>query len=159
MYRIQMKPRCWLLLGPLLFCILDGGLTLQGQSQRYWDGRYDQAEEMNPLGLWPLRQGPDMFLIALFCWITTFGFAIFLLPENLARVLAFAVQLGHSLGASSWLARHGIFGWAALASLLLCSRLILDWTWKKYDARLALRRNETRTPSDKNLSVFPGKDC
>src|SRR6516164_658675 len=82
---IQMKPRCWLLFGPLLFCILDGGLTLQGQSHEYWEGRFDQAEEMNPLGLWPLRQGPDMFLIALFCWITTFGFAIFLLPENLAR--------------------------------------------------------------------------
>jgi hypothetical protein len=128
-----MKPRCWLLLGPLLFCILDGALTLQGQSHEYWEGRFDLAEEMNPLGLWPLQRGPSVFAIALLCWITVFCLGIVLLPENLARPLAFAVQLGHSLGAASWLTRHGIIGWLALIVLLLSSRIILDRTWAQYD--------------------------
>lgn len=87
---------------------------------------------MNPLGLWPLQQGPSVFVVVLFFWIMIFAAAILVLPENMARLLAFAVQLGHSLGAASWLPRHGIVGWVALVLLLLLSRIILDWTWKRY---------------------------
>src|ERR1700730_9226914 len=123
---VRMKPRAWLILGPLLFCLLDGGLTLHGQSGAYWEGQYDQAEEMNPIGLWPLQQGPGVFILALCCWIVVFCTAIVAIAENLARPLAFAVQLGHSLGAASWLIRHGPAGWLGVALLLVSSRIILD---------------------------------
>jgi hypothetical protein len=61
-----------------------------------------------------------------------FAAAILTLPENMARLLAFAVQLGHTFGASSWLFRHGVVGWVGLVFLLVSSRIILDWTWKRY---------------------------
>ncbi len=136
----MMKARCWLCLGPVLFCLLDGGLTLHGQSHAYWQGQFDQAEELNPFGLWPLRQSPLVFVFVMFCWMSIFCAALVSLPEHLARLLAFAVQVGHSFGAASWLARHGLFGWLAIVLVLFFSRFILHRTWKKYDcARLASR--------------------
>ncbi len=123
--------RVWLCVGPLLLCLLDGGLTLQGQSDAYWDGQYEQAREFNPLGLWPLQQHPLLFLAALLCWGLAFCASILYLPENLARPLSFAVQFGHTLGAASWVVRLGAFGWLLCVPLLLASRMVFDRTWRR----------------------------
>jgi hypothetical protein len=125
------QGRAWLCIGPVFFCLLDGVLTLLGQSDAYWNGQYEQARELNPLGLWPLQQHPALFAAALLGWVGVFGTAIFCLPSNLARPLAFAVQFGHTLGAASWLVRLGTFGWLACVPLLLASRRVLDWTWRQ----------------------------
>jgi hypothetical protein len=122
--------RTWLCAGPLLFCLVDGGLTLQGQPDAYWAGHYEQAQELNPLGRWPLQAHPLLFAAALVCWGLAFCSAILYLRETLARPLAFAVQLGHTLGAASWLVRLGVLGWLLCVPLLFASRLVLDWTWK-----------------------------
>jgi hypothetical protein len=125
------QGRAWLCVGPLLFCLLDGVLTLQGQSDAYWGGAYEQAHELNPLGLWPLQRHPSLFAAALGAWVLAFTAALFLLPALFARPLAFAVQVGHTLGAASWLVRLGACGWLACLPLLLASRLVLDRTWRE----------------------------
>jgi hypothetical protein len=125
------RGRAWLCVGPVLFCLLDGVLTLHGQPDAYWAGDYREAMELNPLGLWPLQQHPLLFVAALVCWVMVFCMFIILLPENLARPLSFAVQLGHTIGGASWLARLGTFGWVGSALLLLASRAVLDFTWRR----------------------------
>jgi hypothetical protein len=138
--------RGWLCIGPLLFCLLDGGLTLQGQPDAYWAGQYDWAVELNPLGRWPLQAHPAWFAAALLCWALAFCSAILYLPDNLARPFSFAVQFGHTLGAASWLARLGVSGWILCVPLLFASRLVFDWTWRQgalVTVTEAQRREET----------------
>src|SRR5205823_11479721 len=117
--------RAWLCLGPLLLCLLDGVLTLAGQPGEYWQGDFEQAVEWNPVGRWPLQRHPLLFVAVLACWMAGFTGAICLLPGNLTRPVAFAVQVGHTLGAASWLVRSGVYGWLACVPLLLASRLTL----------------------------------
>jgi hypothetical protein len=114
----------------VLFCLLDGGLTLQGQPDAYWQD-YGNAEELNPLGLWPLQRHPLLFVAALLCWVVVFCTSIVLLSDNLARPLSFVVQLGHTVGGASWLGRPGGLSWMAAALLLLASRAVLDLTWRR----------------------------
>jgi hypothetical protein len=123
--------RVCLCVGPVLFCLLDGGLTLQGQPDAYWAGDFHQARELNPLGRWPLERHPLLFGAALLCWGCVFCTAILRLPARLARPLSLAVQLGHTLGAASWLVRLGVPGWLLVFPLLLASRLVFDWAWKR----------------------------
>jgi hypothetical protein len=126
-----MKPRSWLCIGPAIFCLLDGGLTLLGQSDFYWSGKFHEAVEWNPLALWILRQHPLLFTLSLILWIAIICMLIVSLPSNLARVVALSVQLGHTFGAATWLIRLGTWGWVGVAVLFLSSRLLLDRTWER----------------------------
>jgi hypothetical protein len=119
--------RAWLCVGPVLLCLLDAGLTLQGQSAAYWAGSYDQARELNPLGRWPLQTHPLLFAAAVLCWVAVFCTAIFLLPARRARLVSLAVQFGHTVGAGSWLVRAGAFSWLTAVLLLSGSALLLQW--------------------------------
>jgi len=38
----------WLVVPPAILCALDFGLTLYGQSDRYWAGNYTDVNEMSP---------------------------------------------------------------------------------------------------------------
>jgi hypothetical protein len=122
------KNRWCLCVGPVLFCVLDGCLTLRGQSAEYWSGDFRLAEELNPLGLWALERHPIVFAIVLCCWIGVFAASILFLPTNLAMLVSFAVQMGHTLGASSWVIRE--YGWLACVPVLIASRLVLDLAWR-----------------------------
>jgi hypothetical protein len=117
--------------GPIIFSILDEALTLLGQPADYWSGNYEHVLEWNPLANWALRQHPAYFVTGSVVWAALYCTAIICLPANPARVLAFSVQFGHTLGASSWLARVGPLGWIAAVALILISRLVLDFTWKR----------------------------
>jgi hypothetical protein len=130
-----MTPRSWLCIGPAILCLLDGGLTLLGQSDFYWSGKFHEALEWNPLALWILRQHPLLFTLGLILWMAIFCTLIVSLPSNLARLLAFSVQLGHTVGAATWLTRMGAWGWVGVAVLFLGSRLLLDRTWERAGVR------------------------
>src|SRR5207253_4049573 len=96
-----------------------------------WGGHYEEARELNPLGRWPLERHPVLFGAALLCWGCVFCTALLRLPARLARPLSLAVQLGHTLGAASWLVRLGVLGWFLVFPLLFASRLVFDSAWKR----------------------------
>ncbi len=129
--RAGIAGRSWLCVGPLFFCFLDVFLTLQGQSDAYWSGDYSQVTEWNPLARWTLEVHPLLFLLNVVIRMGVACLLILVLRESLARPLAFVVQLGHSLGAASWLTRWGILGWVGVVVMLWLSRILLDWTWKR----------------------------
>jgi hypothetical protein len=129
--RKPVKLRAWMCLGPIVFSLLDEALTLRGQSAEYWSGDYDQVLEWNPLPHWALRQHPLYFVIGGLFWAAIFCMLIAYLPSNMARLLAFVVQFGHTLGAGSWLIRMGPWGWVAAVLLVCLSRIVFDWTWRR----------------------------
>jgi hypothetical protein len=125
-----MRSHIWLCVAPLLFCLIDGAVTLHGQPAAYWAGQYDQAIEWNPLVRWFMVQHPLLLLLGACGRIFSFCALILLLPDNMARVVAFLVQLEHTIGAASWLTRFGMPGWAGCVVLLLLSRVVLETTWR-----------------------------
>jgi hypothetical protein len=135
---VVMRSRVWLCVGPLLFCLLDGAVTLHGQPAAYWAGQYDQAVEWNPLVRWFMVRHPLLLLAGACGWVLLFSSLILLLPDNTARVVAFLVQLDHTIGAASWLTRFGALGWAGCVALFLVSRAVMEVTWRAA-ARAALR--------------------
>jgi hypothetical protein len=126
-----MRASGWLCLGPILLCLLDGGLTLLGQPDGYWAGEFARATEWNPLGRRLLLLHPLAFALALLGWAGLVSAAALLLPARAARALTLLVQVGHTCGAATWLARLGGPGWVAVAALFVASRLLLDWSRRR----------------------------
>ena len=124
------QGRVWLCVGPVLLCLLDGGLTLQGQPDVYWAGHYEHASELNPLGRWPLERHPLLFAAALLCWVVLFCASLFYLSDPWARPASLAVQFGHTVGAASWLLKAGAFGWLAGVLLFSAALPLLDRLWR-----------------------------
>jgi hypothetical protein len=123
-----MKERIHLCFGPVLFCLLDGSLTLLGQPAEYWAGNWHYANELNPLGYWGLGQHPYVFAVLLAGWMALVAALILLLPARFAIVVSLAVQAGHTLGAASWLLRA--FGILGCVPLVLLSRVLMDRAWR-----------------------------
>src|SRR5437870_1110740 len=120
--RMGMKARhAWLCWGPAAVCLLDAGLTLLGQPDAYWSGRFDRAVEANPPFLWLLRQHPLYFAAGVLSWLVLSLSLILCLPGDLARAVAFLVHFVHTLGAASWLVGTGGFGYLACVALFTLS--------------------------------------
>src|SRR5262249_40197101 len=77
---------------------------------------------------------PLCFAVTLSAWLLAFCSLICLLPGRLAGPLAFAVQLGHAVGAASWVLRLGTLGWLACVVLFVVSQLLLGHAWRRSPA-------------------------
>ena len=125
------KGRAWLCLVPAALVGVDVVLTLAGQPPAYWQGRYDQAVELNPPACWALQQHPLLFTAGGLLWLAAISAALLLLPRGLARAAALAVVLGHAVGAASWLAPRGLSGWAQTLLLFALTYGLLEWSWRR----------------------------
>ena len=116
------KDHWWLLAAPIIVTVLDASLTLAGQASSYWSTR-SPINEVNPVGYWFLSVHPLFFAFGIALWIALYGAAILFLPKYVALVLATAVTLGHTWGASTWLPL-----WAGVV-LWIVSLLVLAGIW------------------------------
>jgi hypothetical protein len=114
-----------LCLPPLLFCALDGTLTLAGQSGAYWAGNYSAVNELSPTFNHLLRLHPAAFAAGLLAWAGVFVGLILLLPDTLALSVSIAVTLGHTLGAATWLLYRFRYGYQAFNGLVLLMAVLL----------------------------------
>ncbi len=120
------KTHRWLCLPPIALCGIDHGATLWWQSAAYWQGNYATALEMNPQFNWLLQQHPLAFEAGVVAWIGVFSAAILWLPRRWASASALAITIGHTVGASSWIAVHLTFGyWAELALCVVSALLVV----------------------------------
>ena len=120
----------WLCLAPLLFSMLDGGLTLHGQSESYWSGNYHQANEGAPSQRRWLQIHPFVFIAGKICWIAVFCALILLLSEILAMCLAVAIVIGHTAGTATWLWRQPN-GYQMCMVLFLLTSVVIVVTFKR----------------------------
>lgn len=95
-----------LCLPPLLICALDCGLTLRGQSEGYWNGRFEEVNEASPTFNRLLKHHPAAFVAGIAVWGAMFVGIILMLPDVFALITSIAVTLGHMMGASSWIWRE-----------------------------------------------------
>lgn len=116
---------CGLCLPPLALALVDGTLTLVGQSAAYWAGQYSDVNEMSPTFHHLLAVHPLAFAGGFALWAAAFVGLILLLPETLALLVAIAVTFGHTAGASTWLLWRFDYGYQAVNALMACSAAAL----------------------------------
>jgi len=121
--------RTMMCIGPVAMVVIDAVVTLMGQSSDYWDG-YATVREQNPLAYLLLRFHPLLFAVGVALWAALFTTAIQFLPIALARLVAFAVMLGHALGVSTWLIQWRL-GVLSVLALLIVVRVLSTWTWDR----------------------------
>ena len=98
-----------LCLVPVLLAVLDGSVTLIGQSEAYWAGDHSKVLEGTPGFRILLTYGPAAYVLGLMAWVLAFVGMILMLPSTLALAICLQFTLGHTIGAFSWINRfpHG----------------------------------------------------
>jgi hypothetical protein len=123
-----------LCLPPLAFSVLDGSLTLIGQSAEYWAGAYARVNESSPTFNHLLAAHPLAFAAGLLGWMAVFVGIILLLPDTFALVVSIAVTLGHAVGAATWVLWRFQYGYQACNGLFLLAAVALGlgirWGWR-----------------------------
>jgi hypothetical protein len=112
---------------PVLLSLVDGGLTLAGQSADYWDGYYGAVNEMSPTFNHLLAHHPLAYVAGFAGWVVMFVCLILLLPQTLALTASIAIAMAHTAGASTWLLfrfNYG-YGYQACCGLFLFTALAL----------------------------------
>lgn len=139
----------WLLLSPIVLCLLDIGLTLYGQSDAYWDRNFRSVNEMSPSFAGFLAIHPLVFVAAVILWIAIFSALILVLPEKLALTLVVAIVIGHMAGAATWLA-YRFNSYQSCNVLFLATSSVIVFAFKRgqnNDGRAAFNWDRTGLPS------------
>lgn len=126
-----MSRRLWLLLPALCLYSVDIALTLAGQPVAYWNGDYTQASEHNPIAYPLLTLHPALFAGAAVAWAVIFGTIVLLWRSRLSDWLAILLTLGHAVGGSTWLARHGAGGWVLAVAYLGVAAWLAGICWRR----------------------------
>jgi hypothetical protein len=132
-----------------MLCMLDFGLTLYGQSDRYWAGNYTDVNELSPSFAQYLAIHPLAFVAAGLLWIAIFSAIIALLPEFLALTVSIAVLIGHMGGAATWLA-YRFNNYQACNALFLATAFVVVVSFKRgqnHDGSSAFKWQRTGLPS------------
>jgi hypothetical protein len=127
----SLSRKWWLCVAPAGVCFLDAAVTLIFQPPAYWDGRFDQVNEISPIDRWMLVQHPLVFVAWVATWISLFSVTIRCLPTPISLIVALALVLGNASGASSWIGwriPHGF--WITYVMYLAIAALIVI-TWGK----------------------------
>jgi hypothetical protein len=121
---------------PALMGLLDGTLTLAGQSTDYWAGHYAAVNELSPTFNHLLAYHPLAFVAGLAGWIALFVCLILLLPQTLALTAGIAIAMAHTAGACSWILFRFRFDYSyqACCALFLFTAFALAigirWGWR-----------------------------
>ena len=130
---MKYKPHIFLI--PCIFLwLLDVILTLAGQSWEYWAGNFSDAKELNPLFLWFLSNGPDVFLVATVAYIFLLVVILLLVPFRIAIMTAYIASIAHLIGAASWMLQINcrIIGIILSILLFISVKIVLDKEWQKF---------------------------
>lgn len=130
-----MKLKAPTFLVPCLFLwLFDVIATLAGQSGGYWAGDFTEAKELNPLFLWFLSKGPEVFIVATVAYIFLLVIILFLSPSRIAIMTTYIASIVHMIGVASWMLQmNGRMAGIILTILLFISvRIVLDREWRKF---------------------------
>lgn len=109
---------------PLAFAIIDGLLTVAGQSAVYWSN-HSASNEANPVFAALLQGHPAAFIAGLLLWLVMLTTIILVLPRIFALILSITITFGHTIGSGSWLFNHFDFGYNLANAYYLLSACIL----------------------------------
>jgi hypothetical protein len=109
---------------PLALGLVDGSLTLVGQSSFYWQD-YLAVNEANPVFASLLQVHPVAFLAGAVAWLAMLCTLILVLPRLAALILSIAITFGHTIGSGNWLFNHFELGYHLANGYYLLSACVL----------------------------------
>ncbi|MEX0676045.1 MAG: hypothetical protein WD063_03150 [Pirellulales bacterium] len=114
--------------------ILDGTLTLCGQSAEYWQGNYENVNESHPVFRLFLQYHPGVFAAGVLLVHLVLAGLILLLPQTLALGTSITVATVSCFYASTWLREFGLGGIRYRVALFtLCGFMLavgIRWGWQ-----------------------------
>jgi hypothetical protein len=129
--------RLWSIV-PVWLCLsVDVSLTLGGQSEEYWAGDYAAAAEANPFAHPLVAAGPWVFGLLAGGWAILLCILVLATSSRIIAWFLIALTVAHAIGASTWLARHGVWGWLVAIAYIFVVSEISWWCWRR--AALASR--------------------
>ena len=108
----------WRFVPALLAWSCDVFLTLLGQPADYWQVSYTLADEANVIARPLLMVGPWAFVALASAEIIVVALCVRFTPPKLAKWLAIAVILAHTIGACAWLIKRGGWWWIGCIVLM-----------------------------------------
>ena len=109
---------------PLVLALIDGVLTVVGQSDFYWSN-HAAVNEANPVFAGLLHLGPFAFVLGAAAWLAMICTMIMVLPRLMSLILSIAITFGHTIGSGSWLFNHFDLGYQLANGYYLFSACLL----------------------------------
>jgi len=106
-------------------CFFDVIITIVHQSDDYWKGNLEKANEGNPIGAFFMSYHTSGLFIISIIWLIAIGIIGFYLKERMLKIFALFVLIAHTFGASTWLSFNYSF-WFAIVFILLNSILYIE---------------------------------
>ena len=117
--------------------LFDAIITIKGQSEAYWGGNLNMANEANPIGNFMMKHHVSGIFVVCGLWFILIAILGYYLPKKTARVFLLFVLMAHSWGASSWISKEYGF-WIIMIFILFNSILfyIIDNEINKLNHRI-----------------------
>jgi hypothetical protein len=121
-FRMNRKQKLVALIPALWASFFDSTITIVHQSNEYWNGNLNMANEGNPIGNFMMKNHVSGIFIICGIWIILIGILGYYLPKKIARVFLLFALIAHSYGASTWISMKYGF-WFVLLFILFNSIL------------------------------------
>ncbi|HAI41224.1 MAG TPA: hypothetical protein DCM40_25510 [Maribacter sp.] len=101
--RIHKKNKLFSLIPALWASLFDAVITISHQSEEYWNGNLNMANEGNPIGAFIMKSHSSGIFILCGLWLILIGILGFYLPKKISKIFLLFVLMVHTWGASSWI--------------------------------------------------------
>jgi hypothetical protein len=93
-----------LLLVPALWAtLIDILCTIIFQSNEYWQGNLQAANEANPIGAYMMQNHVSGIYVISIVWLVLIGLLGYYLPKRLSRIFLVFILIVHSWAGCSWI--------------------------------------------------------
>ena len=100
---MKKREKLLALIPALWSSFFDITMTIVHQSEDYWNGNLNEANEGNPIGSFMMKNHVSgLFVISIF-WIILIALLGYYLPRKIARIFLLFVFIVHSCGATTWI--------------------------------------------------------
>lgn len=107
-------------------CLFDEIITIINQSDEYWKGNLNKANEGNPIGAFMMANHTWGLFIISALWLMLIGVIGYKLSNRKLKIFALFVLIAHSFGASAWLSNYYGF-WYAIIFILINSIMFIEF--------------------------------
>jgi hypothetical protein len=106
----QLKERWPCMVGLSFFILLDGVVTLLGQSEGYWTNQ-SSPNERSAIGYIFLEYSPIVFFTGIILYAGIQSFFALIIPRFFSLILSITMIVGHSEAAFTWHFKFGLSEW------------------------------------------------
>lgn len=118
-----MKRNIYLCIPPAWAMTIDTIFTGVHQAQEYWKGNLTNVNEGNPVVYFFMNNHVYGLFIIYFLWLSLTLTLIYFAPKRIAMAISFAIVIGNSYGAATWI--RPFYGFWFIILLFIINGIIL----------------------------------